>query len=53
VTLTAGGVGDFNAGAALRVGIINDATATIAATDAVINLTGITGALNAGDFLFA
>lgn len=53
VTLTAGGAGDFGAGAAYHVAIVNDDTAAIAATDAVINLTGISGALNTQDFLFA
>ena len=32
--------------------IINDTTSTIAAADTFINLTGVTGALNAQDFIF-
>lgn len=32
--------------------ILNDETAAIAATDTIISITGVTGALNAGDFTF-
>lgn len=53
VTLTAGGGGDFNGGVAARVAIVNNDVAAIGASDAVINLTGITGALNAQDFVYA
>ena len=45
ITVTAGAM-------AGRYLIINDTTAAIAATDTIINLTGITGALNAQDFIF-
>jgi Ca2+-binding RTX toxin-like protein len=38
---------------ATRLMIINDATSTINNLDAVVNMTGITGALNAADFIFA
>ncbi|OGA49745.1 MAG: hypothetical protein A3G25_05400 [Betaproteobacteria bacterium RIFCSPLOWO2_12_FULL_63_13] len=33
--------------------IANDDTAAIAATDTIISITGVTGALDSGDFLFA
>ena len=46
MTVTAGNL-------AGRYLVVNDATAAIVAgTDAIINVTGITGALNAQDFLF-
>lgn len=46
VTVTAGNL-------AGRVLVINDDTAAIAATDTFINITGVSGALNAQDFTFA
>ena len=46
VTVTAGNL-------AGRVLVINDSTAAITATDTFINITGISGALNAQDFVFA
>ncbi len=46
VTVTAGNL-------AGRVLVINNDTAAIAATDTFINITGVTGALNAQDFVFA
>ncbi|WP_019864974.1 beta strand repeat-containing protein [Methylovulum miyakonense] len=46
VTVTAGTLAGHYA-------IINDATATITSSDTFISLTGITGALNSTDFLFA
>lgn len=46
VTVTAGNL-------AGRVLVINDDTAAIQATDTFINITGVSGALNAQDFIFA
>ncbi|KQT51990.1 hypothetical protein ASG43_20640 [Aureimonas sp. Leaf454] len=45
VTVTAGNL-------AGRYMIVNDDTAAVAATDTIVSLTGITGALNAQDFTF-
>ena len=33
--------------------IVNDDTAAIAATDSILSITGVTGALDSGDFVFA
>jgi S-layer protein len=52
VTLTTGAVA-FDGGAAGRYAIVNDGTAVLNSADSIIDVTGITGALTAADFLIA